>query len=150
MQLYSVGKYIVVNSWAKWSVQSEFLTSNNFICIRGIIIQSTWLNLSPMADSIGRVSCWGRVCPGTVITPRSLGLESLAGSRPRAEELIPLYEKKRMSYHPGLDYCLFCWCKSDVSPIETILYEYSLKFALKSPSLRTQYSITHLCFFMPI
>ena len=33
-----------------------------------------------------------------------------------------------MSYHSGLDYCLICRCKSDVSTIETILYEYSLNF----------------------
>ena len=39
----------------------------------------------------------------------------------------------RVSYHSGLDYCLICRCKSDVSTIETILYEYSLRF-VEAPS----------------
>ena len=45
-----------------------------------------------------------------------------------AKEFIPLYDYKSTSYHPGLDYCLICWNKSDVFPIEKILYEYGLNF----------------------
>ena len=55
------------------------------------------------------------------------------------EELIPLYEWQRMSYHPGLDYCLICQCKSDVSTIETILYEYSLNFLQLGSAIYTHY-----------
>ena len=42
-------------------------------------------------------------------------------------ETYPALRAGAASYHPGLDYCLICWYKSDVSTIETILYEYSLK-----------------------
>ena len=42
------------------------------------------------------------------------------------DRCIPLYDWRSASYHPGLDYCLICWCKSDVLTIEKILYEYSL------------------------
>ena len=41
-------------------------------------------------------------------------------------ESYPALRVGAASYHPGLDYCLICWYKSDVSTIETILYEYSL------------------------
>ena len=45
-------------------------------------------------------------------------------------DLIPLYEYQLASYHSGIDYCLICWYKSDVSTIETILYEYSLNLSM--------------------
>ena len=46
-----------------------------------------------------------------------------------------------MSYHSGLDYCLICRCKSDVSTIETILYEYSLRFVEAPPPFKVPDSI---------
>ena len=87
-----------------------------------------------------KIYCWGVIQSTSIpISPLACpeknwledGLRSSHSVTTRVsivKEFIPLYDWKSTSYHPGLDYCLICWCKSDVLTIEKILYEYSLKY----------------------
>jgi len=85
----------------------------NFPLIMGILTQSTSLAPSLRGCRAGRRTVF-TLCARS--SPKAI----------MAREPVPLYRWQRATYHPGLDYCLFCRCKSDVSTIETILYEYSL------------------------